>query len=203
MTARHAAGVPALAALLLLAGCGEGDDRTTASAGSRTQLLRVYDISADKLTDLRLRVPIPTGWSGASTRDPKTPIGGTSRKIDGSCSLLIQFLTGDVGGPLGVPGTRQVQRSTRGLKLGGRMLKVEARLYRAEKGLQFSGGATGPGAALLLLMREPGTRRVVARLVALGGMDGLKCPFGAEQAIARTGDVLRSIARRTAVERVP
>ncbi len=201
MTAWHLAACLAPVALLL-AGCGGGDS-PAARGPSRAQLLRVYDTKADALTRLRLRVPIPEGWSGATPKDTKTPIGGTSRKIDASCSLLIQFLTGNVEGPLGLRGVREVEHGTRSLKLDGRRLEAGFRLYRAENGLVFSGGATGAGGALLLVMRDAGTGKVVARLVALGGMDGLKCPFGAEEAIRRTSAVLRDVAKRTVVERVP
>lgn len=191
-----------LVSAALLGGCGSSRSEQAPAEGP-TQLLRVYDTSAKKLTDLRLRVPIQRGWSGAVTKDPKTAIGGTSREIDDSCSLLIQFLTGDAAGPIGVPGVRQFEHGDRATTLDGRRLTAVFRLYRADRGLVFSGGATGPGGALLLLLRDADTGKVVARLIGLGGMDGLKCPFGAEEAIQRTTDALRDVARTTTIERVP
>lgn len=141
MTVRRAVALLGLL-VLLLAACG---DDAGAPEPARTQLLRVYDTRADRLTALRLRVPIPAGWSGASPKDPRTPIGGTTREINDSCSLLVQFQTGNVGGPLGLPNVREVQQGTRALELDGRELEGTFRLYRADKGLVFSGGATGPG----------------------------------------------------------
>ncbi len=186
---------------LLLGGCG-GDDEP-AREPARAQLLRVYDAKAEAPADLRLRIPIQKGWSGASEKELELPIGGTIRKVDDSCELFLQLQADNGDGPVRLPGTRQVERGTRTLELDGRKLKAGFRLYRAENGLRLGIGSTGAGGALLLTMRDADTGNVVARLLALGGMDGLRCPFGPEEAIRRTFKVLRDMAQRTIVERVP